>query len=117
MFGHEKRTAQRYVIDGLFVDFNGVVHETVDISVRAVALVRRDGVDYSTERGLSWFMSSNAAELTHSISQMSYVTTRDAVVIFDYIIRESRFDPREWERALRRHDVRAGIAPLEKMVG
>ena len=111
------RTARRYVIDGLFVDFNGVLHETVDVSVRSVALVRRAGVDYSTERRLSWFMSATATELMRSISEMNFVLRRDAIVVFDYVIREPRFDPKIWEDALRRHDVRAGVVPLEKVFG
>jgi hypothetical protein len=117
MFGHEKRAARRYVVDGLFVNFNGVVHETVDVSARAVALVRRVGVDYSKLSRSSWFMSTNAAALTRSISEMNYVCERGQIVVFDYVIREPQFDPRQWEESLRMHDVRAHDVSLEKMFG
>jgi hypothetical protein len=115
MHGIEKRTAPRFVIDGLFVEFNGVIHETLDISVRAVALVQRASVDYSTACRSNWFLSANAAELTRPIAEMTFVTKRDALVVFDYAIREPQFDPRDWEAILRRHDVRADVATFDKI--
>lgn len=117
MSGRERRTARRYVIDGLFVDLGGVLHETVDISVCAVALVRRSGIHYSAANRTSWFLSTNVTALTRSVSEMEIVIERKEIVVFDYFIRESEFDPKAWEELLRRHDVRADSVPLEQIFG
>jgi hypothetical protein len=112
MSEHEKRAAQRYVIDGLFVDFNGIEHEAVDVSSRAFALVRRAGVDYSSAKRSGWFMSTNVAALTRPITEITRVSERGSVVIFDYSMREPQIEPMVWEDALRRHDASSETVSL-----
>lgn len=106
--GIERRAHKRYVIDGLMVELAGVVHETVDISTRAVALVHRPDIDYATLKPPFRFMSEKAEGLNRHIPNMRRLYERGRVVVVDYFI-----DDAEWETTLAAYDVRADVKPLE----
>lgn len=108
----ERRAHKRYVIDGLMVDLAGVVHETVDISVRAVAVVRRPDVDYAALKPPFRFVSEKAEELNRHIPNMRRLYERGRVVVIDYFI-----DSADWEVTLAAYDVRADVKPLEDVFG
>ena len=117
MNGSDRRAAKRYVIDDLLVEIGGVVHETVDISTRAVAIVRRAGVDYSRVTGPCSFKSASVSELNRPISEMKFLYQRAATVVLEYVILEYKVDCDAWERVVSRHDVRADVSPLEDVFG
>jgi hypothetical protein len=108
----ERRAHKRYVIDGLMVDLAGVVHETVDISIRAVALVRRSDIDYAVLKPPFRFASEKAQGLNRHIPNMRRLYERGRVVVIDYFI-----DDPEWEVTLAAYDVRADVKPLEDVFG
>jgi hypothetical protein len=108
----ERRAHKRYVIDGLMVDLAGAVHETVDISVRAVAVVARPDVDYAALKPPFRFVSKNAQPLNRHIPNMCRLYARGRIVVLDYFI-----DDAAWETALAAHDVRADVKPLEDVFG
>ena len=108
----ERRAHQRYVIDGLMVELAGVVHETVDVSVRAVALVARPGVDYAALKPPFRFASEKAEGLNRHIPNMRRLYERGRVVVIDYFI-----DDPEWDNTLAAYDVRADVKPLEDVFG
>ena len=117
MSGSDKRSARRYVIDDLHVEIDGVVHEVVDVSTRAVAVVGRAGLDYSMVRQPCRFLSAGASDLNRPISEMKFVTRRGVTVVLDYAILEFRLDADAWEAVLRRNDVRADVVPLADVFG
>jgi hypothetical protein len=117
MSGSDKRSARRYVIDDLRVEIDGVVHEVVDVSTRAVAVVGRAGLDYSMVKQPCRFLSASTSELARPISEMKFVTQRGVTVVLDYVILEYRLDVKAWEDVLRRNDVRADVVPLEDVFG
>jgi hypothetical protein len=104
----ERRAHKRYVIDGLMVDLAGVAHETVDISIRAVAVVRRPGVDYATLKPPFRFASETAEGLNRHIPNLRRLYERGHIVVLDYFI-----DDAAWEATLAAYDVRADVKPLE----
>jgi hypothetical protein len=108
----ERRAHKRYVIDGLMVELAGVVHETVDISVRAVALVRSPDIDYAALKPPFRFASEKAQGLNRHIPNMRRLYERGRVVVIDYFI-----DDPEWEITLAADDVRADVKPLEDVFG
>lgn len=107
---HERRAHKRYVIDGLMVDLAGVLHETVDVSARAVALVVKPDVDYDDLRGPARFAGQGA--LACPIVQLRKLGARQGRVVLRYLV-----DRDDWERVLAGHDVRADIVPLEDVFG
>jgi hypothetical protein len=117
MHGLERRATKRYVIDGLLVEIGGVVHETIDVSTRAVAVVRRAGIDYAQVRPPFRFKCAGVAELNRPVDKMNRLYERAVTVVLEYVILEYEIDPREWERILSRHDVRADVVPFEDMFG
>lgn len=108
----ERRAHKRYVIDGLMVELGGVLHETVDISIRAVAIVRKDGIDYAKLTPPFRFISEKAPALNIHIPNMRRLYERGRVAVIDYFI-----DLPEWEPTLAAHDVRADVKPLEDVFG
>lgn len=108
----ERRAHKRYVIDGLMVELAGAVHETVDISARAVAVVVRPGIDYAALKPPFRFASEKAERLNRHIPNMRRLYERDRVVVIDYFI-----DDPEWDNTLAAHDVRADVTPLEDVFG
>jgi hypothetical protein len=113
----ERRANKRYVIDGLLMEIGGIVHETVDVSTRAVAVVRRPGVDYRQLTGPFRFKSAAADELNQRVSSMKYLYERAATVVLEYVILEYRVDRDVWESVLSRHDVRADQVLFEDVFG
>jgi hypothetical protein len=108
----ERRAHKRYVIDGLMVDIAGVAHETVDISIRAVALVRRPDIDYAALKPPFRFASEKDQGLNRNIPNMRRLYERGRIVVVDYFI-----DDPEWESTLAAYDVRADVKPLEDVFG
>jgi hypothetical protein len=108
----ERRAHQRYVVDGLMVELAGSLHETVDISIRAVAIVRKDGVDYGALVPPFRFVSAKMPALNVHIPNMRRLYERGRVAVIDYFI-----DHPDWEATLRAHDVRADVKPLEDVFG
>lgn len=104
----ERRANNRYVIDGLMVELAGVVHETIDISSGAVAIVRRPGFDYAALTPPFRFLSEKCPHLNRHIPNMRRLYERSPVVVIDYFI-----DDIGWETTLAANDVRAGVKPLE----
>jgi len=113
MNGSERRATKRYVIDGLLVEIDGVVHETVDVSTHATAVVRRAGIDYSRVKGPFRFTCESISDLNHPISEMKFLYERAATVVLEYVILEYKVDRDAWESVLSRHDVRADVVPFE----
>ncbi len=113
----ERRAHKRYVIDGLLVEVDGVVHETVDVSNCAVALVRRENIDYAKVKGPFSFKSAKVAELNRPIAEMAFLYQRAATVVLTYVILEYKTDRSAWEDILSRSDVRADLIPLEDVFG
>lgn len=108
----ERRAHRRYVIDGLMVDIAGDIHETVDVSSRAVALVRKAGVDYERVKAPVCFIGGGNDRLVCPVVQFRKLGERQARVIFRYVV-----DRDDWESVLASHDVRADIAVLEDVFG
>jgi hypothetical protein len=106
----ERRAHKRYVIDGLMLDIAGILHETVDVSARAVALVAKPGVDYDDLKGEARF--AGRVGLACPILKLRKLGERQARVVLRYVV-----DRDDWERALADHDVRADIVPLEDVFG
>jgi hypothetical protein len=112
MSGAERRTAQRYVLGDLALEINGVLHETVDISARSVAVIARPGIDYSNPRGHARFVSSGVAELNREIVSLIVTGLRRTMAIFDYAVT----DP-NWEALLKRYDAANDTPVLEDIFG
>lgn len=108
----ERRAHKRYVIDGLMVDIGGTLHETVDVSIRAVAIVRKEGVDYGQIVPPFRFVSERSPALNMHIPNMRRLYERGRVAVIDYFIEHP-----DWERLLAAHDVRADVTPLEDVFG
>jgi hypothetical protein len=106
----ERRAHKRYVIDGLMIELGGVVHETVDISVRAVAVMRKAGMDYGSLKGQARFGSPKSSALDCPIASFRTLFERRAVIVIDYIVEHA-----DWETVLAAHDVRADIPKLENV--
>lgn len=110
--GRERRAQARYVVDGLMVDIGGVMHETVNLSVRSVAIVRRAGVDYAKPTPPFRFVSEKTPALNATIGNMARLHERGHVIVLDYLAVRP-----DWEALLAAHDVRADMAPLEDVFG
>ncbi len=112
MSGHERRTAKRYVIGGLMVEVNGVLHESFDVSHCAVAVLRQAGVDYSKFSGVPMFRSERHGGLNQPITRLHYITQRRGLVALGYEV-----DAVAWEATLAQHDVRADMVQLDDVFG
>jgi hypothetical protein len=110
--GRERRAHARYVVDGLMVDIGGVLHETANLSARAVAVVRRAGIDYAKPKPPFRFVCEKAPALNAAIGNMARLHDRGPVVVMDYLTVRP-----DWEALLAAHDVRADMAPLEDVFG
>lgn len=108
----ERRAHRRFVIDGLLMDIGGVLHETMDISVRAVAVVRKPNSDYATLSGNARFVSEKAPALNRPIARWRRLCDRQAVVVIDYHVEHW-----DWEGVLAANDVRADAVKLESVFG
>ena len=112
MLGRERRKNARYVIGELSFETNGVRHETVDISVSAVAIVRLSGVDYSRLGENCRFHSTKGAELNQAALNPHFVAQRASIVVIGYASAST-----DWEQVLRNNDVRADMKQLEDVFG
>jgi hypothetical protein len=108
----ERRAHKRYVVDGLMVELGGVLHETVDVSIRAVAVVRKDGIDYGKLVPPFRFVCEKAPALSVHIPNMRRLYERGRIAVIDYFI-----DDKNWEATLNTYDVRADVKPLEDVFG
>ncbi len=104
----DRRSHKRYVIDGLMIEVGGVVHETVDISIRAVAVVRKPNVDYGKIQSPYRFVSAKSAQLARPILHLHRLYERGPIVVLDYYMGVDG-----WEAVLAAHDVRADVEPLQ----
>jgi hypothetical protein len=107
----ERRSARRYVIDGLMVTIGGVRHETIDVSASSVAVVRKPGVDYRTVRPPFRFILANA-RIDQAVASITLIYERGVKVVLKY-------DPpcAEWDDVLARHHVLADVVTLEDIFG
>lgn len=112
MSGRERRTAARYVVGGLMLDLDGVIHETLDISPRAVAILREKGVNYSRLQVPAKFQSKSVPVLNMPIRALQFITQRASLIVLGY---ESSIEG--WEEILKAHDVRADMMQLEDVFG
>ena len=110
--GRERRTAERYVIGSLLMDLGGMVHETLDVSKCAVAVLRQSTCDYSKLNVPARFFSETQPELNQSIARLSYIAQRSGVIVLGYTA-----DNPEWEHVLQTHDVRFDMKQLEDVFG
>ena len=110
--GAERRTALRYVLGDLMLEINGVAHDTVDISVRSVAIVAREGVDYANPRAYARFASESVAELNRELASLAVTGLRRRLVIFNYAVND-----RDWEEKLKLNDVVAQPPMPEDVFG
>lgn len=108
----ERRAQKRYVIDGLLVEAGGIVHETVDVSAHAVAIVAIVGFDYTRLRPPYRFLSRAARDLNRPFSQTRQLYRRGPLVVLAYDI-----DDDDWDSALAAYDVRADMTPLDDVFG
>jgi hypothetical protein len=108
----ERRAHQRYVIDGLLIDLGGDLHETLDVSVRAVAVLRKPKVDYANLKGKARFVSAGTPALNCAIARYRRLCERPAVVVIDYHVEHW-----DWEGVLAANDVRADAVKLESVFG
>ncbi len=109
MGGSNRRAWKRYVIDGLMVELAGVAHETVDISARAVAVVRRPGTILAPTYRL---VSAAAPELNQPMHRVRHLMDRGHLIVLHYGV-----DVANWEQVLASHDVRADLVQLEDVFG
>jgi hypothetical protein len=112
MPGRERRQAERYVIGGLMLDLNGVLHETLDISTSAVAVVQEKGVDYSRLNVPASFICKSARVLYEPLTSLQFITRRSNIIVLGYTVAIA-----DWEAILRAHDVRADMKQLEDVFG
>jgi hypothetical protein len=108
----ERRAHKRYVIDGLMVDIGGALHETVDISIRAVAVVRKPDMDYAQLTPPFRFLNEKAPALNQPIPHAQRLYERGRIAVIDYVVEHPH-----WEPVLAAHDVRADVKPLEDVFG
>lgn len=112
MLGADRRTATRYVLGDLALEINGVAHETVDISVRSVAVIAHPGIDYANPHGSVRFVSKHVPELNREVTSLAVTGLRRALAIFNYTVA----DP-NWEALLIRHDVANDTPVLQDIFG
>lgn len=107
--GSERRTDKRYVIDGMMVELAGTLHDTVDLSVRAMAVVRRPGTLLAPPYR---FVNAAVPALNRPILRLHHLADRGHLIILGYEV-----DASGWERLLAEHDVRADMVQLEDVFG
>jgi hypothetical protein len=112
MSGRERRQAARYVIGGMMLDLNGVLHETLDISPGAVAVVQEKGVDYSRLNVPASFICKSARALYEPLTSLQFITRRANIIVLGYSVSAAN-----WEAILQAHDVRADMKQLEDVFG
>ena len=112
MSSANRRTAQRYVLGDLLLEVNGVVHETVDISARSVAVIAQPGIDYAMRRSHARFISAKLAKLNREVRWLAVTGLRESLAIFDYAV-----DDPDWEALLRQHDAANDVVILEDIFG
>jgi hypothetical protein len=112
MSGADRRTAVRYVLGDLVLEINGLVHDTVDISTRSVAVVARSGIDYADRRMHARFTSARVPELNREIVSLAVTGLRRSLAIFDYAV-----DDAAWEAKLKQHDVANDTPVLQDIFG
>ena len=108
----ERRSGKRYVIDGLLLEIGGVDHETVDISARSVAVIRKPGIDYASAKPPFRFKADRLGEINHCVSGLKVACERVATIVLEY-----RSECTAWESTLERYDVHAAVKPLEDVFG
>ncbi|MCE9522377.1 MAG: hypothetical protein K8S25_08100 [Alphaproteobacteria bacterium] len=113
MHQSNRRSAKRYVIDGLMVEIGGFSHDTIDVSRLAVSIVRRADVDYSRLNARCEFKNAKASELNRPIASLEFGHRRGVAVVLKYALAGREFQSRDWENILSRHDVRADWVALE----
>ena len=94
------------------LDIGGVLHETLDISHVAVAIIREAGVDYARLNAPARFCSVKAPPLNQQIRRLHFITRRSGLIVLGYEV-----DRPDWEAILNAHDVRADMKPLEDVFG
>ncbi len=112
MHGRERRKDKRYVIGSLMLETGGVLHETLDVSRRAVAIVQRQGIDYLRCSGPAWFRSERHSGLNQQVSRLHFMSQRAGFVVLGYEV-----DAADWEVRLAAHDVRSDMVALEDVFG
>ena len=112
MSGRERRQAERYVIGGLMLDLNGVLHETLDISPCAVAVVHEKGVDYARLNVPASFICKSARAMYEPLTSLQFIARRANVIVLGYTVSAAN-----WEAILQAHDVRADMKQLEDVFG
>ena len=108
----ERRAQKRYVIDGLMVELDGDLHETVELSVRACAVVRKSNVNYTQLDGKGRFVCAKVPSLNRPMRNWRHLYAREAIVVIDYVVADDG-----WEAVLAAHDVRADVSKLEDVLG
>ena len=103
--GSERRAHKRYVIDGLTVELAGTPHDIIDISSRAMAVVRRPGTLLAPRYR---FVCPQVAALNQPVMRMHHLLDRGHLIVLEYEV-----PGREWENILAAHDVRADLVQLE----
>ena len=103
--GSERRAHKRFVVDGLTVELAGAPHDIVDISWRAMAVVRRPGTLLAP---VYRFICPSVAALNQPITRMRHLFDRAHLIILQYEVAAPG-----WESVLAAHDVRADMVQLE----
>ena len=106
--GAERRTAQRYVLGDLILEINGVAHETVDVSMRSVAVVARSGIDYANPRMHARFVSAGVRELNREIVMLAVTGLRRSLAIFDYAVDDPNWETKLQQRFATRVTIESG---------
>lgn len=112
MHGRERRIDKRYVIGSLMLETGGVLHETLDVSCRAVAIIQRQGIDYLKYSEPAWFRSERHGGLDQQVTRLHFRSQRAGFVVLGYEV-----DAADWEARLAAHDVRSDMVALEDVFG
>ena len=112
MHGRERRIDKRYVIGSLMLETGGILHETRDVSCRAVAIVARPGIDYVQCSAPARFCSERHSGLNRQITRLHFMSQRAGFVVLGYEVEMA-----DWEARLAAHDVRAEMVRLEDVFG
>ena len=112
MHGRERRIDKRFVVGSLMFETGGILHETRDVSRRAVAIVQRPGIDYLQCSGPAWFRSERHSGLNQRVTRLKFMSQRAGFVVLGYEV-----DGADWEARLAAHDVRSDMVPLEDVFG
>lgn len=112
MNGRERRIDKRYVVGSLMLETGGVLHETHNVSRRAVAIVQRPDIDYSKCSVPAFFRSELHSGLNQRLTRLQFMFQRGGFVVLGYEV-----DAASWEARLAAHDVRSDMVPLEDVFG